>query len=85
MWLSIPLPGPTAARFQTDDVAKLFGLGVAILVDATVVWMVLVPATMELRGERNWWLGWLERALPRLNVEVDDGSGDDARQPVLVS
>jgi RND superfamily putative drug exporter len=58
--------------FQTDTVAKLFGLGlgVAILVDATVVRMVLVPSTMELLGEANWWLpGWLRRALPELRVE----------------
>ena len=58
--------------FQTDDVAKLFGLGlgVAILVDATIVRMVLVPATMELLGESNWWLPhWLERVLPRLRVD----------------
>ena len=36
---------------------KLFGLGLAtaILIDATVVRMVLVPATMELLGDRNWW------------------------------
>ena len=32
--------------------------------------MLLVPATMELLGDRNWWLpGWLDRALPRINVE----------------
>ena len=36
---------------------KLIGLGlaVAVLLDATVVRMLLVPATMELLGERNWW------------------------------
>jgi RND superfamily putative drug exporter len=58
--------------FQTDVVAKLFGLGlgIAILVDATVVRMVLVPATMELLGEANWWLpGWLRRILPRISME----------------
>ena len=51
---------------------KLFGLGlaVAILVDATIVRMVLVPATMELLGDWNWWLpGWLDRILPRFKVE----------------
>ncbi|MEO5900900.1 MAG: MMPL family transporter [Ilumatobacteraceae bacterium] len=51
---------------------KLFGLGlaVAVLVDATVVRMVLVPATMELLGERNWWIPkWLNRILPRIDVE----------------
>jgi putative drug exporter of the RND superfamily len=52
---------------------KLFGLGLAtaILVDATVVRMVLVPATMELLGDRNWWFPrWLDRLVPRLHVEA---------------
>ncbi len=52
---------------------KLFGLGLAtaILVDATVVRMVLVPATMELLGDRNWWFPrWLDRLIPRLHVEA---------------
>jgi RND superfamily putative drug exporter len=39
-------------------------------VDATVVRLLLVPATMELLGDRNWWLpGWLGRILPRVEVE----------------
>jgi putative drug exporter of the RND superfamily len=79
--------------FQTDNVAKLFGLGlgVAILIDATVVRMVLVPATMELLGEANWWLpGWLERILPRFRVDGSPASDaiaaeDDGRSPVLTS
>jgi putative drug exporter of the RND superfamily len=50
------------------------GLSVAILFDATVVRMLLVPATMELLGDRNWWLPrWLDRLLPNLDVE---GQGD---------
>jgi putative drug exporter of the RND superfamily len=51
---------------------KLFGIGLAaaIFLDATVVRMVLVPAVMQLLGSRNWWIpDWLERALPRLDVE----------------
>ena len=51
---------------------KLFGVGLAtaVFLDATVVRMILVPATMELLGKVNWWLpAWLDRALPRLNVE----------------
>ncbi|MEY4176056.1 MAG: hypothetical protein RI900_3221 [Actinomycetota bacterium] len=55
-----------------DRQLKLFGLGmaVAVLVDATVVRMVLVPATMELLGARNWWMPrWLDRVLPHVNVE----------------
>jgi putative drug exporter of the RND superfamily len=51
---------------------KLFGIGLAaaIFLDATVVRMVLVPAVMQLLGSRNWWIpNWLERTLPRLDVE----------------
>ena len=51
---------------------KMLGLGLAtaILIDATVVRMVLVPATMALLGKANWWLpSWLDRALPHLTVE----------------
>jgi RND superfamily putative drug exporter len=56
---------------------KMLGLGlaVAILIDATIVRMVLVPATMALLGKANWWLpAWLDRALPHLTVE---GSVDE--------
>jgi RND superfamily putative drug exporter len=46
------------------------GLAVAVLLDATVVRMLLVPATMELLGDRNWWIPkWLDRILPKINVE----------------
>jgi len=51
---------------------KLFGIGLAaaIFLDATVVRMVLVPAVMQLLDHRNWWIpDWLERRLPRLDVE----------------
>ena len=51
---------------------KLFGVGLAaaIFLDATVVRMVLVPAVMQLLGKYNWWIpNWLERILPRLDVE----------------
>ena len=55
-----------------DRVIKEFGIGLAtaILVDATIVRLVLVPATMELLGDRNWWMPkWLDRLLPNVNVE----------------
>ncbi|MFM8530869.1 MAG: hypothetical protein ACKODY_00250, partial [Actinomycetota bacterium] len=46
------------------------GLAVAVFIDATLVRMVLVPATMELLGARNWWIPkWLDRLLPRIDVE----------------
>lgn len=55
-----------------DRSLKLFGLGmaVAVFIDATVVRMLLVPATMELLGARNWWIPkWLDRVLPQIDVE----------------
>jgi len=55
-----------------DRTVKLFGLGlaVAVLIDATLVRMVLVPATMELLGAKNWWIPrWIDRVLPRIQVE----------------
>ena len=84
-----------------DRQLKLFGLGmaVAVAVDATIVRMILVPATMELLGSRNWWMpAWLDRILPRIEVEghhpeadaaaLDDGDDDDRplgdREPQLV-
>ena len=51
---------------------KLIGLGlaVAVLIDATIVRMVLVPATMELLGDRNWWMPrWLDRLVPSVSIE----------------
>ena len=53
-------------------IVKLMGVGLAtaVLLDATVVRMLLVPATMELLGDRNWWLPrWLDRVLPNIDVE----------------
>jgi len=55
-----------------NRVLKMFGVGLAaaVFIDATVVRMVLVPATMELLGDRNWWMPrWLDRILPKLHVE----------------
>jgi putative drug exporter of the RND superfamily len=46
-----------------------FGLAVAVALDATIVRSVLVPATMKLLGDRNWYLpSWLEW-LPKINIE----------------
>jgi len=46
------------------------GLAASVLVDATVVRLILVPATMNLLGRANWWLpAWLDRLLPRIDAE----------------
>jgi RND superfamily putative drug exporter len=55
-----------------DPTIKMMGLGfsVAVLLDATVVRMMIVPAVMALFGDRAWWLpAWLDRFLPNLDVE----------------
>jgi RND superfamily putative drug exporter len=55
-----------------DPTVKMFGLGlsVAIFVDATLIRLVLVPSTMKLLGDANWWLPrWLDRILPNLDIE----------------
>jgi RND superfamily putative drug exporter len=42
-----------------------FGLALAILIDATIVRALVVPATMRLMGKANWWSPkWLDRILP---------------------
>ena len=61
--------------FATGDLVMFqqmgFGVAVALLIDATLIRCVLVPAAMELLGDRNWWLpGWLEW-LPHVEVEAD--------------
>lgn len=48
-----------------------FGLAAAVFIDATLVRMLLVPATMELLGARNWWMpSWLRRVLPKLSIDA---------------
>ncbi|MEV5844003.1 MMPL family transporter [Streptomyces sp. NPDC051985] len=57
-----------------------FGLAVAVLFDAFVVRLALVPAVLALLGDRAWWLpGWLDRLLPRVDVE---GAGLATAPPV---
>ena len=62
-----------------DPSTKMFGLGLAtaIFVDATLVRMVLVPATMTLLGDANW---WIPRALDRRNLGLQP-SADDLQGP----
>jgi RND superfamily putative drug exporter len=77
---------------EDDRVIKLMGTGLAtaILFDATIVRLLLVPATMELLGDKNWWLPrWLDRLLPNIDVEghpeptQPDDEEEAPREPVL--
>jgi RND superfamily putative drug exporter len=75
------------AAFVLGDsvIVKMIGVGlsVAVLLDATLVRLVLVPATMSLLGSANWWLpAWLDRLLPRLDLDHGDG-GAPVPVPVL--
>lgn len=57
-----------------DPVMKMVGIGLAtaIFVDATIVRIILVPATMKLMGDRNWWIpSWLDRMIPEIDIEGD--------------
>ena len=86
---------------EDDRVIKLFGTGLAtaVILDATLVRMLLVPATMELLGARNWWLPrWLDRIIRDVQVEghlaeeldavdarsASDPDEDPQREPQLV-
>lgn len=67
---------------STNSTIKLFGLALAsaVLIDAFVVRLVLVPSVMSLLGRSNWWLpGWLDRVLPRVRIESseDEMIGDE--------
>jgi len=67
--------------FEDDRIVKMLGVGLAsaVLLDVTLVRMLLVPATMELLGDRNWWIPrWLDRLLPRITVEAG-GAGRTGR------
>ncbi|MFJ8440441.1 MMPL family transporter [Kitasatospora griseola] len=62
----------TGFAIDPDMTVKMMGVGmaVAVLIDATVVRLVLVPATMTLLGRHNWWLPRpLDRLLPQLRIE----------------
>ncbi|MHB9863972.1 MMPL family transporter [Streptomyces sp. YIM S03343] len=67
-----------AAFIVSDNiVVKMLGLGLAVsvLIDATVVRLLLVPAVMTLLGAHAWWTPrWLDRILPHINAEGDTES-----------
>ena len=71
--------------FATSRVLGLqqfgLGLGVAVMIDATVIRVVLLPASMKLLGDWNWympsWLGWLPRISAEAERETESASVDD--------
>jgi RND superfamily putative drug exporter len=79
------------ASFVINDplhILKVFGLGlaVAVLLDATLVRMVLVPSIMEVLGPVNWWMPkFLDRSVPTIGVEVTPSAPPPPRVPAPVS
>lgn len=73
---------------STNSTIKLFGLALAsaVIIDAFIVRLVLVPSLMSMLGRANWWLpGWLDRVLPRVQIEPDEGEiTDDEPEPAAV-
>jgi len=62
-----------ALALSPEVFLKLIGVGLAtaVLVDATIARMVLVPAVMQLLGHRTWWIPrWLDRLIPRAQLEA---------------
>jgi putative drug exporter of the RND superfamily len=75
--IMITVFGAFAATTLVPIKAMGFGLAVAVFVDATLIRVVLVPATMRLMGDLNWWLpAWLDRILPQVSIE-------DSPEPAL--
>jgi RND superfamily putative drug exporter len=80
--------------FVLDDqiFLKIIGIGMAaaVVIDATIIRLVLVPASMELLGDKNWWMPrWLDRLIPHLDIEGTDVTEqpldvDDSRELVTV-
>jgi RND superfamily putative drug exporter len=73
--------------FATADmvIVKALGVGMAlaVLLDATLVRGLLVPATMRLLGNDNWWWPWpFNRLLPGVVFHGKDAASEDERQPV---
>ncbi|MFF9571266.1 MMPL family transporter [Streptomyces sp. NPDC014685] len=69
---------------MSEPMIKMMGVGLAtaVLFDAFVVRMTIVPAVLALLGDRAWWLpGWLERILPRVDVEGEALAAGKAEVP----
>ncbi|MEZ5116383.1 MAG: MMPL family transporter [Candidatus Nanopelagicales bacterium] len=69
---------------STESTIKLFGVALAsaVLIDAFIVRLVLVPSVMSILGRVNWWLpGWLDRILPTVQIEGGSDEIADDEEP----
>ncbi len=81
--IAAAIMGSVFAAFipTTNSMIKLFGVALAsaVLIDAFIVRLIIVPSAMSLFGKANWWLpGWLDRILPTVHIEPgEDEITDD--------
>ena len=71
-----------------DATIKLFGIALAsaVIIDAFIVRLILVPSLMSMLGKANWWLpGWLDRILPKVQIEPGEDEIADDEDPVPAS
>ena len=79
-----------AFALGNDPTTKLFAVALssAVLLDAFVVRLVLVPALMSVIGPKTWWLpGWLDKILPHFSVDAEDDGDDeiaDIEEPAAI-
>jgi putative drug exporter of the RND superfamily len=69
---------------STDPTVKMLavGMAVAVLIDATIVRMILVPSVMTILGAKAWWIPrWLDAVLPNFELEGDGGQPEEAALP----
>jgi RND superfamily putative drug exporter len=74
---------------STNSTIKLFGVALAsaVLIDAFIVRLILVPSLMSMFGKANWWLpAWLDRLLPKVHIEPaeDEITDDEELAPATV-
>jgi RND superfamily putative drug exporter len=64
LFIAVAITSETISNAQMG-----IGLAIAVAIDATVVRLILLPASMRLFGEANWWLPpWLDRLLPNVAI-----------------
>jgi RND superfamily putative drug exporter len=70
---------------STNATIKLFGISLAsaVLIDAFIVRLILVPSLMSMFGKANWWLPkWLDKVLPEVHIEPGEDEIADDEEPV---
>ena len=76
----------TSFVINPNPVVKMLAIGMAfaVLIDASLVRMCLVPSIMSLLGERAWWMPrWMEPVIPHMQLESSPATEAAAPEPAL--